>query len=88
MHEIRYFRFPYKKSKKMILKECQIVANENGDYPNQITGIDYKNFDFFKNEIEVNKWLEKNDRSYYNVALPFKGTHGKQLWLVKIEYHV
>ena len=59
MHEIRYFRFPYKKSKKMILKECQIVANENGDYPNQITGIDFKNFDFFKNEIEVNKWLEK-----------------------------
>ena len=82
MHEIRYFRFPYKKSKKMILKECQIVANENGDYQNQITEID------LKNEIEVNKWLEKNDRSYYNVALPFKGRHGKQLWLVKIEYHV
>ena len=34
MHEIRYFRFPYKKSKKMILKEYQIVVNENGDYPN------------------------------------------------------
>ena len=48
----------------MILKECQIVANENGDYQNQITEIDFKNFDFLKNEIEVNKWLEKNDRSY------------------------
>lgn len=87
MHEIQYLQFPYKKSRKTILKECRKIADMNGDYSNQISGINFKEMDFFRSEEDAYNWIGKHDTMYYNVAVPFKGRHGKHLWLVKIEYH-
>lgn len=87
MHEIRLLEYPYKKSKDRILSEARKIADRNGDYKNQISGICFKEMPFFSSWEKARDYIHSIDHSYLNVAVPFKGYHGRQLWLVKIEYH-
>lgn len=86
MHALRTLEFTSRKSTKTILKECQKIADEDGDYKGQIEYIRFKD-QVLKNRKQAEEWIELNDKGWYdNLAIKFKDG-GKTTWLVKIEYH-
>lgn len=85
-HAISKMNFPATKSKREILSICAEIANENGDYEDQITGIRF-NDTVLKNFDEAMKWIDRNDSGWYDqLAVKYKGEK-ETMWLVKIEYH-
>ena len=86
MHAIQYLEFTSRKGEKTILKECARIANQEGDYKNQITRIRLKDR-VLKNRKEAEEWIKLNDSGWYdNLGIKFKDG-GRITWLVKIEYH-
>lgn len=87
MHEIRHLVYPGKKSINSIQKECERIADSEGDYTGQLSrGIRYKDT-VLKNLEEAKNWIALNDSGWYdNLAIKYKDGR-KIMWLVKIEYH-
>lgn len=86
MHQIEFLTFTTRKLPKTIVKECAKIADHNGDYKGQITGIRFKDF-AVENYARAVEWIDANDRGWYdNLAVKYKDGR-KVRWLVKIEYH-
>lgn len=86
MHNIRYLDFTCRKSPKMMLKECGALADRDGDYKGQITGIRLRDY-VLDNREEAENWIRLNDRGWYdNLGIKYKEGR-RTMWLVKIEYH-
>lgn len=86
MHAIHHLEFTSRKGAKTIQKECARIADANGDYKGQVSAIRFVDR-VLKNRDEAEKWIEQNDRGWYdNLAIKFKDG-GRVTWLVKIEYH-
>lgn len=88
MHQIMVMVYPSKKTKGAILKECNKIAEREGDYHHRLDGGIRFNDTVLKNEEEAGKWIEDHDRGWYdNLAVRFK--EGRKInWLVKFEFHV
>lgn len=86
-HAIHNIDFPVAKSKRAIQSICEEIANENGDYEDQLaSGIRFADV-VLKNRDEAKKWIERNDSGWYDqLAVKYKDGR-KIMWLVKIEYH-
>ena len=88
MHEIVNLTYPAKKSIHAIQKECEKIADLNGDYKGQLSskGVRFKDT-VLKNRDEAERWIKLNDSGWYdNLAVKYKDGR-KIMWLVKIEYH-
>ena len=87
MHEIRYLTFGARFTPKGIQRECDKVARRDGEYHHACDPIRFPSV-ICKSYSEAVKWIEDNDRGWYDcVAIKYK-EKGKQHWLAKIEYHV
>ena len=86
MHQLEYIEFSTRKSEKTIIKECARNADKEGDYKGQIRSIRFTDR-IIKGYENALKWLESNDRGWYdNLAVKYI-EDGKKRWLVKIEFH-
>lgn len=88
MHQIQFIDFSSRKSIHTIQKECERIADRNGDYKGQLQSCPIRfNDTVMKNADEARNYIELNDSGWYdNLAVKYK--EGRAIkWLVKIEYH-
>lgn len=86
MHAIHHLDFSCRESEKMILAECREIADRNGDYDGQVSGIRFVDR-VLRNREEAEAWIDEHDTGWYdNLGIKYK--EGRKInWLVKIEYH-